>query len=91
MTTLLVQHTVESFEDWKTGFENHEPSRRLHGATGHQVMRDGNAVTILIGFPDAGAAEAFSSDPALKEAMSKAGVVGAPSISFLDDVESISY
>ena len=54
-------------------------------------MRDGNAVTILIGFPDAGAAEAFSSDPALKEAMSKAGVVGAPSISYLDDVESIRY
>ena len=91
MTTLLVQHTVESFEDWKVGFENHEPNRRLHGASGHRVLRDGAAVTILIDFPDTAAAQGFAGDPALKEAMSKAGVVGAPTISFLDDVESITY
>jgi len=91
MTTLLVQHTVESFEDWKVGFDNHESSRRLHGATGHRVLRNGEAVTILMDFPDTAAAEGFASDPALKEAMSKAGVIGAPAISYLDDVESVRY
>jgi imidazolonepropionase-like amidohydrolase len=91
MTTLLVQHTVESFDDWKVGFDNHESSRRLHGATGHRVLRHGEAVTLLIDFPDAAAAEGFASDPGLKEAMSKAGVIGAPAISYLDDVESVSY
>ena len=32
-----------------------------------------------------------ATDPAMKEAMSKAGVIGAPAISYLDDVESVSY
>lgn len=91
MTTMLVQHTIESFEDWQVAFEHHGSSRRRHGATGHRVMRDGADVTVLIDFPDTAAAQGFAGDPELKEAMSKAGVVGAPTISFLDDVESVTY
>jgi hypothetical protein len=91
MTTLLVQHTVESFKEWKVGFDNHESNRRLHGSTGHRLLRDDNAITILIDFPDAESAKAFTADPSLKEAMTKAGVIGAPTLSYLDDVESLSY
>lgn len=91
MTTMLVQHTTESYEDWKGVFDNDEPDRRRHGATGHRVMRDGAAVTVLIDFPDTAAAQGFAGDPQLKEAMSKAGVVGAPTVNFLHDVESITY
>lgn len=91
MTTLLVQHQVQNFDDWKAGFENHESNRRQHGSTGHRVLRDGDAVAILIDFPDTTAAQGFATDPALKEAMSKAGVIGAPAISYLDDVENVSY
>ena len=91
MTTVLVRHTVESFDDWKTVFDGHESNRRLHGATGHRVLRDGNNVTILTDFPDRDGATAFASDPSLKDVMSKAGVIGAPDVSFLDEVEDISY
>jgi hypothetical protein len=58
---------------------------------GHRVLRDGNAITITIDFPSRDAAEAFASDPSLKEAMAKAGVVGAPEISLLTPVEELSY
>jgi hypothetical protein len=91
MTTLLIQHTVESFDDWKPGFDGHQDSRVLHGATGHRVLRDGNNVTISIDFPDRDSATAFTDDPALRDAMAKAGAVGRPTMAYTDEVEAISY
>lgn len=91
MTTLLVQHTVESFKDWKVAFDNHESNRRLHGSTGHRLMRDENAITVLLDFPDAASAQAFTADPSLKEAMAKGGVIGTPTVSSLEGVESVRY
>ena len=35
-------------------------------------------------YPDAASAKAFTSDPSLKEAMSRAGVTGPPTISFVE-------
>ena len=89
--TLLVRHTVESYDAWKPVFDGHEVNRRSHGASGHRVLHDGNQVTLLIDFPDRASAEGFASDPALPEVMSKAGVVGAPEIALLEPSEQLSY
>jgi len=89
--TLLVRHTVDSYDDWKPIFDGHQVNRRQHGATGHRVLHDGNQVTILIDFPDRGLAEGFASDPALPEVMSKGGVTGAPDIALLESSEQLSY
>ena len=91
MTTLLVQHQVGHFSDWKQAFDGHEANRQSHGATGHRVIRDGEEITALIDFPDRNSAEAFVNDPALREVMTRAGVQGPPSIAFADDVESVAY
>ena len=88
---LHVRHTVDSFENWKPGFDGHEETRRLHGATRHAVLRDGNTITVLIDFPDAASAAAFGADPSLKDVMAKAGVIGAPEITLLEPVEEITY
>ena len=88
---LRVTHTVEDIDDWKAVFDNHESNRRLHGATAHRVLRDGNEVTIAIDFPDRASAEAFAKDPSLKEAMSKAGVTSAPQLAYFDTVEAVKY
>ncbi|WP_323095316.1 hypothetical protein [Intrasporangium sp. YIM S08009] len=89
--TLLVRHTVDSYDDWKHAFDGHEATRRQHGATGHRVLHDGNQVTVLIDFPDRGSAEEFASDSALPEAMRKGGVTGSPEIAYLDSSEQLSY
>ena len=85
MTTMVVRQQVSDFDSWKLGFDEHEKVRRSHGATGHRVLRDGNDVLVLIDFPDAAGAREFQTDPSLKEAMARAGVVGAPDISLRSD------
>jgi hypothetical protein len=89
--TLHVRQTVRSYDEWKPVFDDHESSRRQHGASGHRLLRDGNTVTVLIDFPDQAAAEGFGADPSLGEAMSRGGVVGAPDISLLEPAEEITY
>jgi hypothetical protein len=89
--TLLVRHTVESYNAWKPLFDEHEASRRSHGASGHRVLHDGNNVTVLIDFPDRASADGFTSDAALADVMKRAGVTSAPDISLLDAEESKSY
>ncbi|MEP7055565.1 MAG: cyclase [Actinomycetota bacterium] len=89
--TALVRHAVEDYDTWKPGFDGHEATRRLHGATGHRLMRDGNNVTVLVDFPDRQAADGFIADPSLQDVMTKFGVIGAPEVSFLDPAEEITY
>ena len=91
MTTLTVRHTVSDFDTWKDGFDGHEVARKEHGCTALRVLRDGNDVLVLMDFPARSNAQAFASDPSLKEAMKHAGVQGAPDITFRDEAESKSY
>ena len=83
MTTLAVRHTVSDFDTWKSAFDGHSSVRTRYGATGARVLHDGNAVLVLIDFPDAAAAQSFMTDPSLAEAMAKGGVVGAPDVNVL--------
>jgi hypothetical protein len=83
MTTLAVRHSVSDFDTWKTAFDGHASVRDGHGATGSRVLHDGNAILVLIDFPDAASAQSFMADPSLAEAMAKGGVVGAPDVSVL--------
>jgi quinol monooxygenase YgiN len=87
MTTVIVQHTVSDFDTWKPAFDDHETTRAAHGCTSVDVFRgseDPNAITVLMAYPDVASAKAFASDPSLKETMSRAGVSGPPTISFLE-------
>ena len=87
MTTVIVQHEVADYDVWRPIFDDHGATREAHGGTSAKVYRgtaDANAITIVMEFPSVAAAEAFSSDPSLKEAMSKGGVTGPPQISFVE-------
>lgn len=90
-TTLLIQHEVADFTAWKSVFDQDQDNRRNHGAISHRVVRDGNLVTALVDFPDTKTAESFVEDPRLRDAMAHAGVAGAPSIKYTEEIESVSY
>jgi hypothetical protein len=72
-------------------FDGHDEARRAHGATAHRIVRDGNLVTALVDFPDSATAESFIEDPSLRDAMAHAGVAGAPSIKYNEDIENVTY
>jgi len=94
MTTLVVRHHVRDYDAWKPVFDEHESERRKHGATGHRVYTmagDRNDVVIAMDFPSADAAQAFTADPSLRDAMERAGVEGEPQIMVGEQVEQRSY
>ncbi len=91
---IMVQHTVRDFDAWKRVFDEHETVRRRHGATGHQLYRgtdDPNEVTVVNYFPSREQAEAFVTDPSLKEAMERGGVVGEPRVTWAEEIGSVDY
>jgi hypothetical protein len=81
--TLVVRHTVSDFSAWKKVYEEVGTLRSKHGCTGDRVLHaPGNPNDVLVTheFPSVAQAESFAGDPALGEAMSKAGVSGAPRV-----------
>jgi len=87
MTTMIVQHGVSDYSVWRPIFDGHGATRASHGGTSVQVFRgatDPNSITAVMEFPTLEAAQAFASDPSLKEAMTKGGVTGPPQISFVE-------
>ena len=79
----IVQHPVRDYAEWRTVYEEVQPLRDKHGVSAADVLQDPadpNKVTVLHWFPSVDQAQAFVSDPGLKDAMAKAGVTAPPRI-----------
>jgi hypothetical protein len=53
------------FETWKAAFDEHEPARMKHGATGHWIARsidDPNEFIGIVEFTSRGGARAYATD-----------------------------
>ncbi len=91
---VIVQHRVRDYDTWKSVFDEHGALRRRHGATGHVIYRsldDPNNLTVVNEFPSREQAEAFSHDPSLREAMERGGVIGEPTFTWAEEVDSVDY
>jgi hypothetical protein len=94
MAKLIVRHRVANFEAWKRVFDDLTETRRRHGWTGHTVVRDAtdpNVVTIINHVRDLAGAKAYGGSAALREAMARGGVQGAPEVFFCEEHEERSY
>jgi quinol monooxygenase YgiN len=92
MATLLVKHRVGNFEKWRQVFDRLEPLREKHGFVGHSVHRDAtdpNIVVIVNHVKSMADAKEYGQSQTLHDAMAEAGVIGAPDITFLTDVEDL--
>jgi hypothetical protein len=86
---MLVKHRVANFEAWKQVFDSMEGLRKDHGWIGSTVHRDAtdpNVVVIVNRVKTLDGARKYGTSEALRDGMAKAGVQGAPDISFLNDV-----
>lgn len=88
MASMLIQHKVKDFAEWKTTFDSHAGLRASNGELSAQVFRDANdpnSVTVINKWNSLENAQKFSRSPELKAAMEKAGVLSAPSVFFLNE------
>jgi hypothetical protein len=85
--TVIVSLKVSDFDQWKATFDSHAPAREAAGinAVGHRNLDDeGNAVAIGTA-PSKEAFIAFFTAPDMKEVQAKAGVMGPPEVTFLEN------
>ncbi|MBV8159395.1 MAG: cyclase [Acidimicrobiia bacterium] len=88
MATVAVRQTVSDYDAWKVVYDEHGTNRKEHGCTGDKILRDETdptEVLVLTHWPSMKNAHEFASDPSLREAMSRAGVGGAPRIEFYEE------
>ena len=89
MASMLIQHQVKDYAAWKKVFDSAIEMRTSNGEISAQVYRDAsdpNKVTTINKWNSLANAQKFAHSPELKAAMEKAGVVGAPNVSFLNEV-----
>jgi hypothetical protein len=85
---LAVRHHVSDYAAWRKVYDEVEPLRVQHGCTGQRVMQltsDQNDLLVTHEFPSAEQAGSFAADPALRDAMQRAGVEGRPAIEIFAD------
>lgn len=85
----MIKHKVKDYAAWKAAYDSHDSARLANGLHSYVIgrgMDDSMMVLIAMKADDLEKAKAFAKDPGLKDVMQKAGVVGAPEISFVNVV-----
>jgi heme-degrading monooxygenase HmoA len=92
MTTLLINHRVADYEAWRPHFDRAMDAEWTSSIRSYQVWRgqdDPNLVIVVQTFDSREAAEAFSANSDLREAMGNAGVdASSVQLSYFDEVGS---
>lgn len=87
MAHILVHHKVEEYNKWEKVFDGHSSFRTENGSVGEKVFRnaeDSNDVFVFLEFQNIAEGKNFAQSDGLREAMKDAGVVGKPSVYFLE-------
>jgi hypothetical protein len=90
MPYILIQHSVDDYDKWKTVFDEHGVTRQAAGSGGGTVLRnadDANHVSILLEWDTLDNARASADSDDLRETMGRAGVTGPPDVYFLDEAD----
>lgn len=88
MASMLIQHNVKNFSEWKRVFDSVAGLRATNGEISAHIYRgesEPNRVTAIFEWDSLANAHKYAQSPELKAAMEKAGVEGAPSIYFLNE------
>jgi hypothetical protein len=86
---MIIKHKVANYAKWKPGYESHDSARLANGLHNYVIARgteDSNMVMVVMRMDDVEKAKALAVSQGLKDRMKKAGVVGAPTIDFIQSV-----
>ena len=87
---LQITHEVKNYAEWKKGFDAGKPDRDKAGIKTMGVytsVDNANLVTVITEAPSAEVAKGFATNPDLKAAMEKLGVISAPDLKILTKME----
>jgi quinol monooxygenase YgiN len=90
----IIVHDVADYATWKAAFDGHDAARKQAGIIGYAVNRRAdkpNTIVLYLQAASLAELEAFTSSPDLKATMQRAGVVGAPQITFVQGQDWASY
>jgi quinol monooxygenase YgiN len=88
MASMLVQHKVKDYAEWKKVYDSVKGLRTSNGELSDQIYHDAsdpNKLTILFKWNSLENAQKYAHSPEMRAAMEKAGVEGPPTISFLNE------
>jgi hypothetical protein len=91
MPYILIDHTVEDYDEWKPHFDDHASTRAEGGSQGGQLFHKEGKPNEIVGLFEMDSLEnahEFVSDD-LREKMQEAGVVGEPDVQFLEKIEDL--
>ena len=94
MVTLVIEHGIKDWGEWKRVFDEHATSRKEHGCVREELFRahgDDHTMMNVMRWPDRASAESFLADPSLAEAFGRAGVTGEPRVTFWESVETTEF
>lgn len=86
MTTVIISHEVKNYSDWKKVYDADEVNRTKAGfkvTNLYQSVDNSNMITLVGEAPSVDAVKQFMSNPELKAAMEKGGVIGMPDVRML--------
>lgn len=92
MVHVIVRHKVADYGQWKQVYDSHLNSRMAAGETGSRVfhsVEDPRELTVFSDWDSVEHARQFLRSDTLKAAMQKAGVMGDPEISYVQDATLI--
>jgi heme-degrading monooxygenase HmoA len=92
MVHVLVRHKVADYNRWKEAFDSHLNARKRAGETGFRLfhhVEDMHEIFLLLDWQSIEEARKFMASDELRDAMAKAGVVGAPEVQYLEDARSV--
>lgn len=88
MAHMLITHRVEDYDHWRAVFDDKASLRQENGELSAQIFRnadDPNNVVLLFAWDNLDNARRYAQDPRLRAAMQDAGVIGPPTVVFLDE------
>lgn len=89
MVTVVISHEIKDYSNWRKVYDADEGNRSKAGFKDKGVFHsvdNPNKITIIGEAPSVEAINGFMSNPELKTAMEKGGVIGMPEVKVLDKV-----
>jgi quinol monooxygenase YgiN len=92
MTTIFIKHTVEDYDSWKPGFDDHADTREEYGShENYRLFREAgnpNEIVVMGEWESPEAFERFMDESDVKEKMGELGVISEPEVYIFEEIEA---